>query len=484
MHKAIIQAVIPAMLFILPSLPLTGAASQPTKSSETTMEDIAMLKRISRGFSHVAEKSLNAVVSIKVVSCEVDTPSSSAPYEEEFFRRFFGVPGFPGFPGLPGSEQPLQKRTKLGSGVLISPDGYIATNNHVIANTEEIEVTTHDDVTYRAKLIGTDPDTDLAVIKIESETPLPHLAFGDSDALKVGEWVIAIGTPRAENFKSSLTVGVVSAKGRALELTRVSEYIQTDAAINLGNSGGPLLNVDGEIIGINNSIVSNDGTYIGIGFSIPSNIAKNVTTQLIEHGRVRRGIFGFYYKPVTQEIADAYQLDRAIGIVITEVIKETPAEAAGLKFADVVTHANGEQITAPKDLNRILTLNPPGNPIRLRINREGEVVEVDITPEENREFSSVEVENDRSFGITLKQAQTPQEGERAHIEIGFVNAGSAAYRAGVRPGMQLVGINRTRPTNINDAYTLLKQAEKEQQVLLLLQDGNRSLFITIKEAKE
>jgi serine protease Do len=346
-------------------------------SEKSTTQEAPSLKQTSRGFSHVARKAIPAVVSIKVET-EVNLFHKhlpTDPFAGDVFKNFFNTP----FAGLvPGLEPKIA--SSFGSGCLISSDGYITTNYHLIKNASKIEVTLTDETKHIAKLIGIDPDTDLAVIKIEG-AKLPHLCFGNSDELEIGEWVIAIGSP--QSLQSTLTVGVVSAKGRSdLELNTIEEFIQSDVAINPGNSGGPLLNVDSEIVGINSALLSPSGAYSGISFAIPSNIVKLVTDQLIQSGTVKRGFMGISLKAVTPEIAQAYNLEKTSGVVITDVVKNSSAEKAGLRFADVILEVDGQEIKGAKHLYRTLWLKGAGKKIILTINREGKTLKTPVILEE------------------------------------------------------------------------------------------------------
>lgn len=452
-----------------------AAVSAPNISKEV-QEDLQALKRMSRGFNHVAEKALGAVVSIETSMqprLGHEGALAPAPLQDEFFRRFFHLP-----PTQPRMQTPP---TNLGSGVIVSASGYIVTNEHVIRNAEEIKIITDDNQELLADLVGSDPDTDLAVLKVSAPQPLPYLTLGDSDALHIGEWVIAIGTPRKASLKSSLTVGVVSAKGRGdLDLNKIEEYIQTDAAINMGNSGGPLLNVDGEIIGINNSMISTDGTYIGIGFAIPSKIVKIVSQELIEHGRVRRGTIGIIYKSTTDEVAKAYNLPNNNGVVVTEVIEGSPASEVGLRYGDVIIEVNGKEITNSKVLYKEIAFTKPGKKLLINVNREGKIIPMQVGVSLEHKHQAEEATPKQSFGLTLREEETKVPGGMmTGFEITAVDPLSPSYKAGVRPAMRLIGINRSKPKSVEEAYELLSQSWKKKQVLLLLEHGEQSMFVTI-----
>lgn len=445
-----------------PSTQLTAGTAREIE------EDLSALKRSSRGFNHVAQKALGAVVSVHVKGHRQSTGQMLPPgMPDEFFKRFFQVPP---------QQQAPQSFSGLGSGVLISKDGYIVTNEHVVRDAESIEVITDDDQKLSAELVGVDPDTDLAVLKIEAKKPLPFLKLGDSDQLMIGEWVIAIGTPRNPILKSSLTVGVVSAKGRSdLDLTNIEEYIQTDAAINMGNSGGPLLNIDGEIVGINNSLISTDGTYIGIGFAIPSKIVANVSEQLIREGKVKRGFVGIYYKPVTDAIAEAYKLSNNNGVVITDVLADSPAYKAGLRYGDVVVTVNGKEITNAKIFYKEVAFTRPGSELTLNVNREGKMLKLKIAVSEKGGDTKEVKATQHTFGITLAE----DDNSKGFV-IGSVEPLSPAHKAGIKPKMRLLGIGRSKPASIEQAYAALNQAWDEKKVLLLIENDDQVVFVKIE----
>lgn len=440
-------------------------------SEKATTNEVQSLKQISRGFSQVARKAIPAVVSIKVET-EVNSFHKHLPIDPfagDVFKHFFNMP----FSGLvPGLEPKIS--SSFGSGCLISSDGYITTNYHLIKNASKIEVTLSDETKHIAKLIGIDPDTDLAVIKIQG-SKLPYLSFGNSDELEIGEWVIAIGSP--QSLQSTLTVGVVSAKGRSdLELNTIEEFIQSDVAINPGNSGGPLLNVDSEIVGINSALLSPSGAYSGISFAIPSNIVKLVTDQIIQSGTVKRGFMGISLKAVTPEIAQAYNLEKTSGVVITDVIKNSSAEKAGLRFADVVLEVDGQEIKGAKHLYRTLWLKGAGKKITLTINREGKTLKIPVVLEEKMSVSPSNKNETFGFEIGVINNDPDQI-----LVIESVEPHSMAERVGLCKGMKLLGINRHKPTSLEEACSMLKEAASQNKVLLLIDTGRGSMFVLLEK---
>lgn len=450
--------------------PLLAATTQEQKGLET-------LKDTSRGFSVAAKKAMPAVVSIKATSGSSSQRGSSplddsmeSPYDD-LIRRFFGLP-----PSMGMRER--QFAPSFGSGFIISSDGYILTNNHVLRNADEISVTLHDESEKRAKLIGRDIDTDLAVIKIEGKD-LPFLDLGNSDSIDIGDWVIAIGSPSMLN--STLTVGVVSAKGRNnLHLNLIEGYIQTDAAINPGNSGGPLLNIDGQVIGINTAIASNTGSYVGIGFAIPSNIANQVSEQLIQNGAVRRVVLGISVKNVDSDIAKTYGADKPDGVIIINVNPESAADKGGLKWGDIISSLDGQSIKNHLMLRSLLTLKKPGTVVQVEVIRDRKKITLPITLEADALKISTSLAS-KAFGFEFEDSNVKSaEGEKSGVVISAVEVGSPAWTANIRKGSTLLAINTTKVQSATDCKPLLEKAVKENYVLLLIQEGSTVRFVPIK----
>lgn len=314
--------------------------------------------------SHVAEKNIPAVAHIEVTQRqEVSNPL--LPFENDpFFHYFFGSPNMP---------KKFKRELKgLGTGIIMDEQGHILTNNHVAGGASKIDVLLSDGKQYPAELIGADPKTDLAVIKVSTEKPLPHVTFGDSDQVKVGEWVVAIGHPRG--LDQTVTQGIISAKHRhgITDPSSYQDFLQTDAAINPGNSGGPLLNLQGEVIGVNAAIASQSGGFEGIGFAIPSNMALDVAKQLIENGKVTRGWLGVSIQELTPDLAESFALDTPSGALIADVVKGGPADKAGLQRGDIVISFQDEEITNASDLRNRAANTSIGDKIKLTVLRKGE----------------------------------------------------------------------------------------------------------------
>ncbi|MCB1180852.1 MAG: DegQ family serine endoprotease [Chlamydiia bacterium] len=454
-------------------------------ANETRQEEL--LKEISSGFASVAKKAIPAVVYIessgivkedKVAALRRSQPG---PYEnpfdyfhDEFFNRFFGQPY---------QEQPQKKKeTVRGSGFIFSNDGYIITNNHVVEGAEKVRVTLNGGKKVFAEVIGTDPKTDLAVIKI-NETGLSHLSFGNSDNLQVGDWAIAVGNPFG--LDATVTVGIVSAKGRSqLNITDFEDFIQTDAAINPGNSGGPLLNIKSEVIGINTAIVSGSGGYMGIGFAIPSNMAWRIVEQLIKNGSVTRGFLGVTLQPIDSDLADFYQLQSPKGALVTDVVKGSPADLAGLKQEDVIVEYNGQVVENLSGFRNSVALMPPGSKLDLKVNREGKIRRIKVTISSMPDEAVVAGSSVQKLGIAV-QTLTPELASQLGItdEGGVIVSGvmpeSAAAQAGIRKGSVIVAVNRKRVNHVEEFNKAVHAAATEGRVLLMLRQGDAIRFVTL-----
>jgi serine protease Do len=319
--------------------------------------------------ANAAERLLPAVVNIsttqKVEGATGQVPMPNLPENspfKEFFDDFFEKQQRDG-------EQPQRRLSSLGSGFVVDPSGVIVTNNHVIEGAEEIEAKFHDGSTLKAKLIGKDTKTDLAVLRVEPPKPLPYVTFGNSDTLRVGDWVMAIGNPFG--LGGSLTLGIVSARNRDINAGPYDDFIQTDAAINRGNSGGPLFNMDGEVVGINTAIISPSGGSIGIGFSVPANTAKLVIDQLVQFGETRRGWLGVKIQTITPEIAESLNLGTPDGALVSDVVPTGPAEKAGIKSGDVIVSFDGKPIREMRDLPRLVADTPVEKVVEVEVARSG-----------------------------------------------------------------------------------------------------------------
>jgi len=439
-------------------------------------------------FRSVAKKVSPAVVYIKVEKTHSSQSPSGPfpPFDQRFngndlFNFFFGFP--------PQSRQPHQapqKRRSVGqgSGFLITSDGYIMTNNHVVDDADTVSVQMLNGREYQAKIIGTDPSSDLAVIKI-SEKNLPFLSLGNSNNLEVGDWVLAIGNPFG--LSHTLTAGIVSAKGRSgIGLNDYEDFIQTDAAINPGNSGGPLVNLHGDVVGINTAIFSRSGGYMGIGFAIPVDMARQIKTQLIDHGTVKRGRLGVYIQDLTQNLAESFGLDRTDGVVIAEVIEDSPAEDAGLKAGDIVLEIEGDKVYKVTSFRNRIAMTAPNSKIKLTILRNEKRKKIDVQIGELDDDPSTSFKDKDTLpklGITL-QALTPDLAERMGYEggqgvlVSSVSSGSLAEQAGIASGALIIEIDHHIVTSVKQAKELLN-VERPLH-LFLIRQNNQSRYLAIK----
>jgi len=459
----------------------SGTTSVAHGASATASDELPGPEALSTVFIEVAGRIKPAVVNISTEKVE-----SAMPFEhpglggplDDFFERFFG-----------GDE----RRRSLGSGVIIDPHGYILTNNHVIEQADEIEVQLSDDARYGANVVGTDPETDLAVIRIESDEDLPFASLGDSDRLVVGEWVLAIGNPFG--FGHTVTAGIVSAKGRVIGQGSYDDFIQTDAAINPGNSGGPLVNMRGEIIGINSSIVSATGGSMGIGFAIPSNLAHKVYDQLVDHGSVTRGWLGVGIQQLSPDLARSFNLEGKKGAIVSEVKgDDSPAARAGLKAGDVIVGFNGQPVDSDTTLVRLVADVRPGQVVEVQYYRDGELKSTEVelgTRAVNAQLEEPESERTERgrLGVSV-QDLTPQIASQLGIStdsgvvvLEVAPAGPAAD-AGVRRGDIILEANREAVRNVDDLETQLRGVPPGGDLLLRIERVGRGqsgfLWISVK----
>lgn len=451
-------------------------------------EDIEILSRSSKAFTSVVKKAMPAVVHVQVektVGAKSYGTQDNEFFNNPFFERFFGPQYHRRTP-----QQPRQhKQQGQGSGFIISKDGYILTNNHVVEDADTITVILSDNQKIEAKLIGADPQSDVALIKIDNGGDLPVIPMGDSSTLEVGEWVIAIGNPFG--LSQTVTVGVVSAKGRSrMGINEYENFIQTDAAINPGNSGGPLLNIHGKVVGINSALFSRTGGYMGIGFAIPINMVKAIENQLQKHGKVTRGWLGVAIQDVDENLAKSFNLKKAGGILVSEVTKDSPADKAGLKQGDVLIKLNGTVLEDVNDLRNRVALIIPKTRADLEIIRDGKSKNIEVVIGEqptnfNRNGSTNNGRNSlEDFGLSFQEL-TPElaeqlgyQGERG-IVVGDVQPGSAADSAGLKPGHLVQEINKSPVTNMKDLEKVLKKADNPKRLLLRVKLGRHSQYVVL-----
>ncbi|MCI0749232.1 MAG: DegQ family serine endoprotease [Nevskiales bacterium] len=410
-----------------------------------------------------------AVVNISVTSkVEIQNPLLQDP----FFRRFFDIPD-----SLP-QEREAQA---IGSGVIVDAvKGYVLTNNHVVEQADSIRVRLADDRVLDAKLMGTDPDSDLAVLQVSPDR-LKALPIADSDKLQVGDFVIAVGNPFG--IGSTVTSGIVSALGRTGLGTKYENFIQTDASINPGNSGGPLVNLKGELVGINSQIVSRTGTSAGIGFAIPSNQVRFVLTQLVEHGAVQRGRIGVGGQDVTPELAKAFKLPAARGAVITQVVPGSPADKAGLKAEDILLEANGKELQDFSQLRNLVGLMHVNDRIELKVLRDGKprTVTVTIGKETEQAASGTQLHPQLAGAVfvPVDESNAPERGdnEARGILVQRVQPYSPAARLGLRANDIILAVNRQRVNTMADFEK--RAGAKNGDLLLLIKRGDNAFFVTV-----
>ncbi|MDX9752956.1 MAG: DegQ family serine endoprotease [bacterium] len=450
-------------------------------------DDLAALKGMQNGFVQVIEKASPAVVNVRVEQV-VERARGMSPFEffgdgNELFERFFGQR-----PGMRPQQQAPSRKERVegeGSGFIISKEGYILTNNHVVGNADKVFVSLADQREYEAKVIGADPESDVALIKIDSKDELPFLPLGSSSDAKVGQFVIAIGNPF--RLSHSVTTGIISAKGRSnIGITDYDDLIQTDAAINPGNSGGPLINLQGEVIGINTAIFSRSGGYMGIGFAIPIDMAKKIMDQLKETGTVTRGFIGIFIQDITPQMAKSLELSNPDGILVSDVEKDSPAEKAGLKPGDIITHLNGQEVNRSAAFRNEVALMAPETVIKLTIVRDRKEQAIDLKLGKKDDYvTSVTSSGEKisqSLGFTVQSLSEDlanklgYEGEKGVI-VTEVDPESNAFRAGIQPGMLIKEINREPVESLNDFNALAQKAVEKGTVILLVKANERTYFI-------
>jgi serine protease Do len=459
-------------LCIICNIPTETSAKEATISQES----IDSLTKIGQATAEIIEAVKPSVVNISSTRTIKERGGINPFFDDPFFRRFFGDQ----------FKAPRERKTSsLGSGVIIDPNGYILTANHVIQGAEEIKVTLFDKREFKGKIIGTDAMTDIGVIKIEA-TNLPTIKIGDSDKLRVGETVIAIGSPYG--LTQTVTMGIVSATGRAnVGIADYEDFIQTDAAINPGNSGGALVNVRGELIGINTAIFSTSGGYQGIGFAVPSNMAKAVMESLIKNGKVIRGWLGVSIQALTPELAKNLNIKSDIGVLIGDIIENSPAEKAGLQRGDVIIEYDGKAIEEPRQLRNLVVTTKPDQEVKIKIIRENEekTIKVIITemPSQMQRPSKGEFEN-LLKGVIVEDL-TPDMYLNLNIPtkikgviVSDIEEGSPAYSI-LMQGDIIQEINRQKITNLKDYNDVVSKIKPGADILLYIYRNGSSIFITI-----
>jgi serine protease Do len=491
MNNKVLNLFLSAFIFCAFSQATIAQVATPNPGAQDSRQSKIALP----SFSPIVESAMPAVVNISTSQkVEVKNPFENfdfpegSPFEmfKDFFDRDFG-------------NQDGQPRTRkafsLGSGFIIDPLGYIVTNQHVIAEAEEITVTLSGDAekSYKAKLIGKDSKTDLALLKIETKQPLPFLKFITGDNSKVGDWVICIGNPFG--LGGTVTTGIVSAKSRFIP-GQYDDFIQTDASINRGNSGGPMLNLNGEVIGVNSVIISPSGGNVGIGLAIPSDIVQPIVSQLKEKGAIIRGWLGVKIQPVTDDIAKNLALESAKGALVSEVVKDSPADKAGVKVGDVITKFDGNEINNMQKLPRLVAETPIGKSAKVELIRDGKVITVDAKVDkpddseavhpDKKEKDSKETAESLILGMKVEPlnnaSRTKYKIDKSitGVMVTKVQRNSLAQQNGIKPGDVIIKVNRTKIETAADLKKVVTEAKKggaDNALFLIHREGSSMFFI-------
>ena len=482
-------------------------AQSPAAKAPVNERAVSHANALSEAFRSSADRVLPAVVSIQHTA-EVRTVRRDGeraprnrrqlPPEVEgldpLLKRFFE--DVPGFDGLEGLEQvPRMPRMSSGSGVIIDPSGIVLTNNHVVAGGGKIVVKLHDGREYEAADVKTDPNTDIAIIRIKADGSLPFATLGDSDEMRIGDWVLALGQPFG--LENTVTAGIVSAKGRNIGMMNHEEFIQTDAAINPGNSGGPLVNLQGEVVGINTAISSSSGGFQGIGFAVPVNVAKWVSSQLQKDGKVHRAYLGIGIQPVDAELAEHLGMKAPSGALVTEVQPDSPAAAAGLQSQDVIVELNGVTVHNHRQLQAMVARATLGAKMPMVVLRDGKRVTLNVAVREQpanygeriarspaesegpagKEFNSLGLEVAPLTGEVARELGLSSE--KGVVIVG-VEEGSVAEQAGLTTSMAIVQVGRKPVESVEDFEAAIRDVSLEKGVLLLVRSTEGSRFVVVK----
>lgn len=469
----------------------TSHASNPAATPVVPMVSVAP----SNGFTEVAKAVTPAVVNITTVTVEKVSENRGVPDElRERMEEFFGGPGGPfgprGFRGPqgPGSGEPREHRGGgQGSGVIVSPDGYILTNNHVIDGARTVTITLPDKREFSGKIVGADPKTDLAVVKIDGQN-LPTVSWGDATQLQVGEYVLAVGNPFGLN--STVTLGIVSALGRGrMGITQYEDFIQTDAAINPGNSGGALVNTKGELVGINTAIFSQTGGYQGVGFAVPTSMSKPIYESLVKNGKVVRGFLGVSIQDLNQDLATSFGLKDAKGALVSDVKDEGPAGQAGLKQGDIITAYQGLAVNDAVALQRQVTKTVVGAKVTVRVLRDGHAKDLIVTigeqPDTTKIAKAETGETDYAFaGVAVQDLDRDTAKELGvkgkGVVVTSVEQDSGAEKAGVMRGDVIREINRQPVKSVKEFEKVSSRLKKGENVLMLIDRRGNALFLSAK----
>jgi serine protease Do len=475
-------------------------AQSASNAVPTTQTPVAGISAPNGSFAPIVAADKPAVVTVTTVmkaqpeSADDGMPLGNSPFDE-YFRQFFGDQGIPA-PQAPPQQAP--RAEALGSGFIVAADGTIVTNNHVVDGASSIKVTLDDGTELPAKLVGRDAKNDLAVLKIKSDKPLPTVKWGDSDRLMTGDQVLAIGNPFG--IGTTVTAGIVSARGRDLHSGPFDDFIQIDAPINHGNSGGPLVDVSGNVVGINTAIYSPNGGSVGVGFAIPSDQAEKVVAKLMKGGDIEYGYLGVQIQPVTPDVASAIGLDHPAGALVSQVTDGSPAAKAGIETGDVITGFGGQEIKDPKDLSRAVADVSPGAKETVDVWRKGKAMQISAdvgrnaddqkTASNGNEGRSPSAEQGLrvpSLGLGLTDL-TPDIRDQLNLAnnqhgavVARVNPDKAASAAGLQPGDLIVAVDQTPVKNARQANQAIAEAGKsgKKSVLLLVDRGDAQIFVAV-----
>ena len=457
-----------------------SSTSPAAVSSPSPNVDTDLIYRLNNTFATIAEDVKPSVVTIFADKTVKVRANPHGLFGDKLFDRFFGY------------DAPERQRRMhgMGSGVIISGDGYILTNNHVIRDADKIEVMFLGGKRVKAEIVGTDPKTDIAVVKVARDGLKP-IKLGDSDALRVGEWVLAVGSPLSADLAHTITSGIVSAKGRSnMNLARYEDFIQTDAAINPGNSGGALVNLHGELVGINTAIASENGGFQGIGFAVPVNMARDIMNALIENGRVVRGWLGIGIQDVTEPLAEAFDLPAGKGVIVSQVEQGSPAAKAGLQAQDVILELDGEEINGANQLSTEIAKRAPGTNVTLIVLRDGKrkKIKVELGELESEKQAAVSGKSDTQsllgFSVETMDRQLAAgfkiDADGDGVVVTDIRQGSAAFEAGLRRGDLILSVNKQKIASAREFYRISKSFEKGDSILLYIFRGSQRFFLAFE----
>jgi len=492
LHKARLALIMAAFVGVSAEFAFQNVRATDKKPAAVHVQvDPAPVNRDAKtttSFAPVVKKVSPSVVKVYITGKVRADAQIGSPMDDPFLRRFFGEQFQQG-----GRRMRPEREHGLGSGVIVTQDGYILTNNHVVENADRVQVAMEDGREFEAKVVGTDPKSDVAVVKVEA-TDLPYVSFADSDKIEVGDTVLAIGNPFGVG--TTVTSGIVSATGRATLGLDYEDFIQTDAAINPGNSGGALIDAQGRLVGINTAILSRSGGNNGIGFAIPSNLTRMVMDQIVANGHVVRGFMGVNIQPITPALAKKFELKESKGALVSEVTPKSPAEKAGIQSGDIVLEFNGKPVSDSRHLKLAVGATAPGTEVPVKISRDGKTKELHVTLKElpgedklaKNDHKSVD-DSDALDGVGVadlntqyrKQFEIPNHVKGAVVTD--LDPESASYQAGLREGDVVMEIDRKAVATAEDAVELSKHIKNKASILLKVWSKGGTRFLVVDESK-